>query len=71
MKRKFLSYLVCFIVIISLLCIPVSADWESDMDTEGSQILGDLDFNGTIDNQDVEYLLWHTLFPNDYPLQIG
>ena len=71
MKRKFLSYLVCFIVIISLLCIPVSADWESDMDTEGSQILGDLDFNGTIDNQDVEYLLWHTLFPDDYPLSVS
>jgi hypothetical protein len=29
---------------------------------------GDLDGNGTTDNKDVEYLLWHTLFPDTYPL---
>lgn len=68
MKRKILSYLVCLIVIVSLLCIPVSADWESDMDTDFADMLGDFDCNGSVDNRDVEYLLWHTLFPEDYPL---
>ena len=29
---------------------------------------GDFDGNGSVDNQDVEYLLWHTLFPEDYTL---
>ena len=29
---------------------------------------GDLDKNGKIDNKDVEYLLWNTLFPSKYPI---
>jgi len=29
---------------------------------------GDLDNNGFVDNKDVEYLLWYTLFSEDYPL---
>ena len=29
---------------------------------------GDLNGDGVVDNQDVEYLLWHTLFPDDNPL---
>lgn len=29
---------------------------------------GDLDGVEGVDNRDVEYLLWHTLFPEDYPL---
>ena len=29
---------------------------------------GDMDGNERVDNRDVEYLLWYTLFPNDYPL---
>ena len=31
--------------------------------------LGDLDHDGDIDNNDVEYLLWYTLFPEDYPIE--
>ena len=31
-------------------------------------IAGDFDSDGVIDNKDVEYLLWHTLFPEDYPI---
>lgn len=30
--------------------------------------LGDLNNDGSVDNKDVEYLLWYTLFPEDYPL---
>ena len=29
---------------------------------------GDFDGNGGVDNKDVEYLLWHTLFPDSYPV---
>ena len=69
--KKFLSCLTVLILLLSLLCIPVSADWESDMDTEVTQIIGDLDSNGIVDNRDVEYLLWHTLFPDTYPLSVS
>ena len=31
-------------------------------------VTGDLDGEGAIDNKDVEYLLWYTLFPDSYPL---
>ena len=29
---------------------------------------GDFSGDGSVDNLDVEYLLWHTLFPDDFPL---
>ena len=32
------------------------------------EIIGDLDGDGQINNNDVAYLLWHTLFPEDYPI---
>jgi len=31
--------------------------------------LGDVDHDGDVDNSDVEYLLWYTLFPEDYPTE--
>ena len=31
---------------------------------------GDMDCDGVVDNRDVEYLLWYTLFPEDYPLLV-
>lgn len=31
---------------------------------------GDVNEDGIVDNMDVEYLLWHTLFPEDYPLNV-
>ena len=31
-------------------------------------ISGDMDGNQSVDNNDVAYLLWHTLFPEDYPV---
>lgn len=31
---------------------------------------GDLNGDQRIDNKDVEYLLWHTLFPSSYPLEL-
>ena len=66
--KKILSCFTVLCLLLTFLCIPVSADWESDIDKEGAQIIGDLDENGVVDNRDVEYLLWHTLFPEDYPL---
>ena len=35
-----------------------------------SNIPGDIDGNNSVNNQDVEYLLWHTLFPDDYALTV-
>lgn len=51
---------LCLLLLLLALCIvPVLAD---------GPLPGDLDTNGSIDNQDVEFLLWHTLFPEEYPL---
>ena len=68
MKRSVFLRCVSLFCVLCLLCVPVGAtgDWESEMD--GTAISGDLDSNGQVDNQDVEYLLWHTLFPEDYAL---
>ena len=35
------------------------------------ELSGDINGDGNVDNQDVEYLLWHTLFPEDYPLSVS
>ena len=34
----------------------------------GGAILGDLNSDGSVDNLDVEFLLWYTLFPESYPI---
>ena len=34
-------------------------------------VSGDINDDGVVDNQDVEYLLWHTLFPEDYALTVS
>ena len=31
----------------------------------------DIDGNGTIDETDAMYLIWHTLFPGEYPLKVS
>lgn len=66
--KKFLFCFTALILMVTLFSIPVSAGWESDIDKEGTQMVGDLDENGIVDNRDVECLLWHTLFPEDYSL---
>ena len=38
--------------------------WKADQKI----IRGDLNGDGFVDNRDVEYLLWHTLFPEDFAL---
>lgn len=45
-------------------------DCQYTYDKKVDYIPGDIDGNTVIDNKDVEYLLWHTLFPNDYPIII-
>lgn len=35
-----------------------------------SNIPGDIDGNSSVDNQDVEFLLWYTLFPDDYAITV-
>ena len=33
-----------------------------------NSIVGDVDGDSLVDNRDVEYLLWHTLYPEDFPI---
>lgn len=70
MNRKFILKMISLCVAVCFLCIPVQGtdDWESDFDSMA--VVGDLDQSGQVDNKDVEYLLWHTLFPEDYPLTV-
>ena len=35
---------------------------------EVEEVLGDFDDNGYVDNEDVIYLLWHYLYPEDYSI---
>ena len=63
MKKRILSGLLAVIWLLCLICLPVSAEAKA-----GSTQLGDFDNSGTVDNLDVEYLLWHTLFPEEYIL---
>lgn len=56
--------LLCLCMLLAAVCIislagPALAD---------SAIAGDLDENGSVDNRDVEFLLWYTLFPEEYPM---
>ena len=61
MKKMSAFLLWLILAALCIICIsgPVLAD---------SPLDGDLDGSGSVDNQDVEFLLWHTLFPEDYPL---
>lgn len=67
MKRT-ISLLLCMVILTVSLCgFPVQADWESDLDHQDG-IPGDVNLDGAVNNKDVEYLLWYTLFPGDYPV---
>ena len=73
--KKTVSSLIALLLVLAL--FPVSAQAVqsragSILDGETGLVdtskPGDLDLSGGVDNKDVEYLLWHTLFPNDYML---
>lgn len=67
MKSVFKRTLCCLIAMLTLVgLLPVSAA-TIDANTT-SQKMGDLDGDQSVTNKDVEYLLWHTLFPDSYPL---
>ena len=60
--KRFLT--LCLCLMLAALCVvclsaPVLAD---------APVVGDLDEDGYVNNRDVEFLLWHTLFPEEYPL---
>ena len=38
--------------------------------TASTDLSGDLNGDGAVNNEDVAYLLWFTLFPEDYPLSV-
>ncbi len=48
----------------------VCKDCGAEKTVEADFIPGDVDMNGAVNNKDVEYLLWYTLFPESYPLHI-
>ena len=72
MKKKAFIRCISILVLLCLICVPVygTDNWESDMD-QSEAIPGDMNGNHIVDNKDVEYLLWHTLFPEDYPLPVS
>ena len=50
-----------------LVCVPVGAP-EGQAASTGEAIMGDLNDDGLVTDADVIYLLWHTVFPEDYPV---
>ena len=38
---------------------------------EEPTVLGDITEDGSVNNDDVVLLLWHTLFPEDYPIAVS
>lgn len=61
-------YLTMLLAVILLLCMLPSQAFAAETADQAIKILGDLDGNETVDDEDVIYLLWHTLMPNDYPV---
>ena len=69
MKSVFKRTLCCLIAMLTLVgLLPVSAATIDANANTTSQKIGDLDGDQSVTNKDVEYLLWYTLFPEDYPL---
>lgn len=50
------------------LIVFVCTDCGAEKTAEVEYIHGDFNFDGRINNKDVEYLLWYTLFPEYYPI---
>jgi len=50
-----------------LVCVPVGAP-EGQAASTGEAIMGDLNDDGLVTDADVIYLLWYTVFPEDYPV---
>ena len=63
---KKISVLLVVALLFTLLT-GFSAQAADHAQTRGG-VVGDLDGDGKVNNEDVAYLLWHTLFPEDYPL---
>ena len=56
--KKWISLALALVLIFSI-----------PMTTQAARaVIGDFDGDGSVNNADVAYLLWHTLFPEDYPI---
>ena len=51
-------------VVMIFLCVPQVSQAEAAV-----ELAGDYNNDGVVSDDDVIYLLWHTVFPEDYPLK--
>ena len=63
--KRVLSVLLCLAILLGCFAM-----FSMSAKAIGTAVEGDLDGNRLVDNKDVEYLLWHTLFPEDYPVSV-
>ena len=63
--KRVLSVLLCLAILLGCFAM-----FSMSAKAIGTAVEGDLDGNRLVDNKDVEYLLWHTLFPEDYPVYV-
>ena len=62
--RKFGRIVSLLLVVVLLfLCVPYTPRAEA-----AAEVPGDLNGDGYVTDEDVIYLLWHTVFPEEYPL---
>ena len=54
------------IAVLLLLCVPQAPKAEA-----AAEVVGDFTGDGKVTDADVIYLLWYTVFPEDYPLNQG
>lgn len=65
---------ICLVLLLVLSLLPLSAQGAShfrsdpDVNLGSGHYPGDIDGSGQVDNKDVEYLLWYTLFPKEFPI---
>lgn len=70
MKR----YLTIFFVVVLLFSVLPTQALALEMDSpvmRADYARADLDCNGSVDDEDVIYLLWHTLMPADYSVSVN
>lgn len=68
MKRIIVLFMVLCVCLSLVALVGVSATPTAQTKISNTAVRGDLDGDDVVNNKDVEYLLWHTLFPDTYPI---